>query len=409
MRRLNQTVKGLVLDIDSFEELDILLIESMTIHFSVICFTSNKTLGEKLKSNWPTLRLIYIENFSKSFLPSPSFLSKVLSKLELKQTEIAYVSSEFNFIKNALQYLSVTILIDKIVTSEIMGNAPDYIFYSLNEFHDQINRSLLGYGGEVILNPTTKKNKARMIRFNLFDENEAIPVITFGRYFNYSHYMNQIHPFSSAIFLNKKDGNKSYGIYNECFAKLLSNAVKWILNNHNVEFICSVPARQNQIDRFTEIVQYSADLYGLKNINSNFKVVKEYGSQKKLDSVERIENVKDVFLCERNLEDKNVILIDDIITTGATIKESVRTLKKSGAKEVYVICLGVNQFAKSYWSSNSPFPICDKCGSDVSLFINSKNKTFFYSCRNRECNHTMDFDTKFQEVQRKVDSEDLIL
>ena len=39
------------------------------------------------------------------------------------------------------------------------------------------------------------------------------------------------------------------------------------------------------------------------------------------------------------LEGKNIVLVDDIATTGATLKECAKVLKKSGAKRVIGVTL----------------------------------------------------------------------
>ena len=49
---------------------------------------------------------------------------------------------------------------------------------------------------------------------------------------------------------------------------------------------------------------------------------------------ERIENVKGKYFANANSYN-NILLIDDIITTGATMNECAKTLKKSGAENVY--------------------------------------------------------------------------
>ena len=57
------------------------------------------------------------------------------------------------------------------------------------------------------------------------------------------------------------------------------------------------------------------------------------------DKEQRQENIKNAFLCEksRKLKHKIVILIDDMVTTGATLEECAKTLKKNGAKEVWAL------------------------------------------------------------------------
>lgn len=60
-----------------------------------------------------------------------------------------------------------------------------------------------------------------------------------------------------------------------------------------------------------------------------------------LDSVNRRKNLIDAFEVTRpqSIKDKNILLIDDVLTTGATASEIARTLKKNGAKGVYVLVL----------------------------------------------------------------------
>lgn len=49
-------------------------------------------------------------------------------------------------------------------------------------------------------------------------------------------------------------------------------------------------------------------------------------------------NVKDVFINTGNVPE-NILLIDDVITSGSTIKEATRILKTAGAKKVYALAL----------------------------------------------------------------------
>lgn len=54
---------------------------------------------------------------------------------------------------------------------------------------------------------------------------------------------------------------------------------------------------------------------------------------------ERLKNQKGSFYVEGNIVNKNIILVDDVITTGGTIQEARNFLIKAGAKNVYSITI----------------------------------------------------------------------
>ena len=80
---------------------------------------------------------------------------------------------------------------------------------------------------------------------------------------------------------------------------------------------------------------------------NNFKVVntlvtvREVKSQKTLSKEERFNNLYGTFqVRDRKLtEGRNFILIDDVVTTGATLAEGIRALKENGAEEIKILTL----------------------------------------------------------------------
>jgi ComF family protein len=68
--------------------------------------------------------------------------------------------------------------------------------------------------------------------------------------------------------------------------------------------------------------------------------VKHTQSQVSLSAVERKSNVKGAFSADAKLvSGKTVLLMDDVITTGATVSEAASALKSSGAQKVYAFSL----------------------------------------------------------------------
>jgi ComF family protein len=67
--------------------------------------------------------------------------------------------------------------------------------------------------------------------------------------------------------------------------------------------------------------------------------VRDTRPQVDLDPAEREENVKGAFAVERpeEFKDKRVLLLDDVYTTGATVRECAKVIKKAGADAVYVL------------------------------------------------------------------------
>lgn len=58
-----------------------------------------------------------------------------------------------------------------------------------------------------------------------------------------------------------------------------------------------------------------------------------------LSAKERMKNLKGAFKTSGKINNMRLLLVDDVMTTGATARECSKTLKSAGAKEVIVITL----------------------------------------------------------------------
>ena len=85
----------------------------------------------------------------------------------------------------------------------------------------------------------------------------------------------------------------------------------------------------NEISKLTGI---KTDLFSLKRHKNTTPQVKFTGK-------ERIKNVHGAFVVKKseNIKGKSIVLIDDVMTTGSTLKECAIALKKVGAKKIYAL------------------------------------------------------------------------
>lgn len=72
------------------------------------------------------------------------------------------------------------------------------------------------------------------------------------------------------------------------------------------------------------------------------KKIKHTKDQINLSLDDRIINLNGAFKVspKANIKDKNILLIDDVFTTGSTANEAAKTLKEAGAAEVYAYTAG---------------------------------------------------------------------
>lgn len=80
------------------------------------------------------------------------------------------------------------------------------------------------------------------------------------------------------------------------------------------------------------------------DLNSLLKV-KDIIEQSKLDGRKREENIKNAYslstyaISKNTLENKKIILIDDVFTTGSTVEECAKTLKNANPKKIDVLTI----------------------------------------------------------------------
>lgn len=89
-----------------------------------------------------------------------------------------------------------------------------------------------------------------------------------------------------------------------------------------------------------ELGRHIGRYIGLRQILTNHCVRRRYTvSQADLPARQRRRNVRNAFQCRATIEHRHVTIVDDVMTTGNTVNELARVVKKAGAERVDVwIC-----------------------------------------------------------------------
>lgn len=92
----------------------------------------------------------------------------------------------------------------------------------------------------------------------------------------------------------------------------------------------------NQSELIAEELSKLVEIQTEPNILSR---IRQTSSQRGLSQKSRKENLEGAFACEQRelVKNKSVLLIDDVFTTGTTVDECSKVLRKAGAKNVFVL------------------------------------------------------------------------
>ncbi len=132
-------------------------------------------------------------------------------------------------------------------------------------------------------------------------------------------------------------------------ASEMANTVNEYYADINFDIITAVPMRfsskikrgYDQVDVLCKRISTLIELPYIKLL----KQVKAKKPQHKIAQAKlRFKNVAGIYeYCGKvNVKGKTILLVDDIVTTGATINECTKMLLKSGAKAVYCLSATIN-------------------------------------------------------------------
>lgn len=128
--------------------------------------------------------------------------------------------------------------------------------------------------------------------------------------------------------------------------KLICDFAVRNIGAENIDMIVPVPLhpvklRERQFNQSELLAAHLARKMNKSVVKDKVKRIKYTAPQTELNRDQRLRNVRGAFLVRKNADfrEKTVLLVDDVLTTGATLHECAKALKDAGAKKVVALAL----------------------------------------------------------------------
>lgn len=360
-------IQLLILDGDTLEE------EFLTYPYSKDGKIIKKIIVTK------TDKLISYEN-SIMYFDLYDLIQEVMEKEKCESYAIISISKDILFLKSMIEYHIGTILVGNLI-HDFLKNIPDYDVLTIKQIVEVLNYDRKGYCAEIFATYESSKKTMSLLFCNesitLADGSERVVDLYFGgRYYANKHMYILNDPLSHIV----KQFKSGYVKVVDLFFDLACRYIAQIENVDSFTYIPLKPAdiKEGKFDRFNNL-----KLIGLKKENMQLdtflRCIKDF-SQKGNDLYVRREIVKGAFEVIKDVENKTIVIIDDVFSTGSTILEAVKILYEAGAKKVIAVLLSVNQLTES--SIKYKNLKCNICGSNMKLRMNKSSGQLFFGCEN---------------------------
>ena len=343
-------IKAIILDVDSLDE-------------AYLSFPYNKYIAD--------VELFFVKDNNSTcdkeievteYIDTTTLLQDILKDSKYNSTSIISISNNPLFLKEMMQNHIGTIL-TCILAKDLLRNTPDFTDCTINSLPKILKGEYSGYGAEVYATygkeiPTMSFLKCEYeISLNDGTKREVIAFMG-GRYYSDTHQYLLNDPLTRLVLNFKENYTKSVDLFFD--AALCS-----LRRNESFDILTYVPLKpkENKYDRFVGLKLEKNSKDGMKlqqvlEFNKNF-------SQKGSNFYRRKENVKGAFNVLSDIKGKNIIIIDDVYSTGSTIEEAIKTLYENGANKVLAVLLAVNQMTESNIEYKNLK--CKLCGNEMKL------------------------------------------
>lgn len=395
MEQTNNELKSILIDVDSFQgEFD----SKWKILSSKIPITFLTTdASNKRKSYLSQIgNVLTFKSFNNSFafVDNNNIIVNMLHENHINSSEVIVVTNALEHIEQISSYgLKCVHLTNSYNSYKV---APDYISTNINGVVDII----LGKNGGLLAESIDKIKNNNSYYYILKSihrtEQGNIEIFSGGRYFAAGTIQSYYHILSNRILSNKHDG-REYKKFVDIFEVMIKFCGSKIIN----PILISVPPKPGNNNRFEKILQKLCYELNFENGMSYIFCNKDYGNNKIRGTQDREANLDGCFTIDSEaFKDRNVIIIDDVLASGATLREITKQLYLKGASSVTGFVMAINQLCTPWQRVRFNPLLCPKCNSEMKLRINSYNLSMFYGCCSYpKCNYTIDYNEGLSKIK----------
>ena len=140
-------------------------------------------------------------------------------------------------------------------------------------------------------------------------------------------------------------GNREYGEY---YAASICRYMEREIRVWNPDLIIPVPMyprkqRERGFNQAADLASRTGSMLGIPAPDWIVCKTRNTRSQKKLNAVERKQNLRAAFQVTERMSGLRVLVIDDVYTTGSTIEAMAHVLREAGAESVFFVTLCMGQ------------------------------------------------------------------
>ena len=152
---------------------------------------------------------------------------------------------------------------------------------------------------------------------------------------------DEINPANALVFSLKKDNRRDVL---QLAAREMADAIRCSVKNPEEYIFTNIPRRKSEIiskgyDQAAVLAEAVAKEIGAEYIL--FLKSKSKSAQKSLEHEERLKNADFSIIKDTDLTGRSVIIVDDVITTGASMGTAASLIRSLGAKNIVGAALGI--------------------------------------------------------------------